>query len=414
MFKHFFSSLVLVATVVLYGCGGGGGGGGGGLNIQLVSIVVTPATPSVAVNDTLQLTATGTYTDNSTADLTASVTWTSSDTLKATIASGGIATGKIVGTTTVTATSGTIVSGPITLTVNLPLIINTLAGSSGISGNVDATGAAARFNNPNGVTTDGTNLYVADTFNHAIRQITQAGVVTTVATLAPVTGPIGITTDGTNLYVAESLGNIIRKIEISTGNSVVFAGSGTAGSADGTGTAAQFNQPMGIAFDGTNLYVADYVNRSIRKMDLNGVVTTLTGSVTANPIAITVFGNSLYVAADVSHVITEIDKNTGVQTLFAGAVLTSGTTDGTGPSARFKTPTGITTDGTNLYVIDNQNSSIRKIEISTKKVTTVSNSLKDSNTLKSFGALGISMFGTSLCTSNNDHTITLYSGGIIN
>jgi hypothetical protein len=109
-----------------------------------------------------------------------------------------------------------------------PLIMNTavttLAGS-GTAGSVNGTGTAASFYSPQGITTDGTNLYVTDVGNHKIRQIViaiGAGVVTT------------------------------------------LAGSGTIGSVDDIGTAASFNYPHGITTDGTNLYVADANNRKIR------------------------------------------------------------------------------------------------------------------------------------------------------
>lgn len=146
--------------------------------------------------------------------------------------------------------------------------------------------------------------------------------------------PSGITTDGTNLYVTDTGSNTIRKIVISTGESSIFAGStsGSAGSTNGTGTGALFNGPTGITTDGTNLYVADKGNNTIRKIVIS----------------------------------------TGAVTLFAGSSTgASGSTDGTGTAALFNGPSGITTDGTNLYVSDAGNNSIRKIVISTAAVTTL-------------------------------------------
>jgi len=139
-------------------------------------------------------------------------------------------------------------------------------------------------------------------------------------TSASFNGPRGITTDGTNLYVADSDNHLIRKIVISTGVVTTLAGTGSNGSANGTGTSASFNYPNGIATDGTNLYVIDTNNHRIRKIVIStGVVTTLAGS-------------------------------------------SSGSTDATGTSASFNYPIGITTDGTNLYVSDQSNHRIRKIE----------------------------------------------------
>ena len=106
---------------------------------------------------------------------------------------------------------------------SLSTVVTTLAGSS--SGNTNATGTSARFNNPRGITTDGTNLYVADRVNHRI-----------------------------------------RKIVISSGVVTTLAGS-SSGSTDATGTSASFNAPIGITTDGNDLYVVDQNNHRIRKID---------------------------------------------------------------------------------------------------------------------------------------------------
>ncbi|MEK6697641.1 MAG: Ig-like domain-containing protein, partial [Nitrospirota bacterium] len=164
-------------------------------------------------------------------------------------------------------------------TLNLANTVSTFAGSAGVNGHTDGTGTAARFYLPTGIATDGRNLYVTDTSNHTIRKVEIAtGAVTTLAGLAPFSGstngtgttarfnsPYGITTDGTNLYVADTYNHIIRKVVIATGEVTTFAGmKGTSGSVDGTGTAAAFYYPYGITTDGTNLYVADTYNHTIR------------------------------------------------------------------------------------------------------------------------------------------------------
>jgi hypothetical protein len=156
-------------------------------------------------------------------------------------------------------------------------VVTTLAGSS--SGSTDATGTSASFKYPKGITTDGTNLYVSDYSNHRIRKIViSTGVVTTLAGSSSGStdtadgtpsffSPWGITTDGTNLYVADSSNNRIRKIVISTGVVTTLAG-GSSGSTDhNTGTSASFNIPRGITTDGTNLYVSDTGNHRIRKIE---------------------------------------------------------------------------------------------------------------------------------------------------
>lgn len=404
MFKRIFSSLVLVATVVLYGCGGGGGGGG--VADPLVSIDITPATPSIPTGATQQFTAMGTYAISSPKDLTTSVTW-SSDTLSvATInATTGMATAVGVGTATITATSGTITKTTI-LTVTKPLAATVLAGS-GTAGAANGTGAAAQFNNPNGITTDGTFLYVADTSSHAVRKIeASTGLVTTIATLpnGALNNPAtlyGITKAGSNLYVTDGLNNTIYQVD-SVGGVITFAGSGTAGSLNGTGTAAQFNQPMDITTDGTNLYVADYNNHRIRKIDIATKVVSNFSATINFPRGLAIDTVNLYVTDDSTNNVTKINLSTEVLEIVAGSLTgVSGTANGTGLTARFNKPLGITSDGTNLYVADSLNYSIRKINIASQNVTTA---LTQTGSIQ---PLGITRIGSILYTTNNDNTIKI-------
>jgi len=271
--------------------------------------------------------------------------------------------------------------------LSLSTAVTTLAGT-GSSGSANGTGTSASFNIPHAITTDGTNLYVADHDNHLIRQIViSTGVVTTVAgtgssgsangtgTSASFNYPRGITTDGTILYVADNSNHLIRKIVISTGAVTTLAGTGSSGSANGTGTSASFNAPEGITTDETILYVADTSNNLIRQIVIStGVVTTVAGtgsSGSANgtgtsasfnlPQGITTDGTNLYVTENNNHTIRQIVISTGVVTTVAGTG-SSGSANGTGTSASFSSPYGITTDGTNLYVADMSNHLIRKIE----------------------------------------------------
>ncbi|SVE16349.1 uncharacterized protein METZ01_LOCUS469203, partial [marine metagenome] len=211
-------------------------------------------------------------------------------------------------------------------------VVSTIAGS-GSPGFANATGTSAIFNYPEGITTDGTNLYVTEVA-HKIRKIVIAtGAVTTLAGsgspgFADGTGPSaifrkpkGITTDGTNLYVADRKNHRIRKIVISTGVVTTIAGSGSEGSTDGTGAGASFNNPTGITSDGTILYVVDRDNHKIRKIVIStGVVTTLAGTGSSGsadgtgttatfntPIRITTEGTKLYVADTNNHKIRKID-----------------------------------------------------------------------------------------------------------
>jgi len=217
-------------------------------------------------------------------------------------------------------------------------VTTTLAGTAGTVGSTDGTGTAALFSVAKGITGAGNYLYVLDTYNQTVRKIDiTSGGVTTIAGYAGTIGsadnasgssarfnyPFGIAVDASNnLYITDTLNQTIRVIS-SAGAVTTLAGTvGTAGSANGTGTAATFNNPAGIATDGTNLFVADSSNHVIRKVVISsGVVTTL-----------------------------------------AGTVGTAGSADGTGTAAKFNTPTGLTIDNAgNLYVSDQWYSKVRKV-----------------------------------------------------
>jgi sugar lactone lactonase YvrE len=272
-------------------------------------------------------------------------------------------------------------------------VVTTLAGSDS-SGSTDGTGTAATFTDPVGIAADASgNVYVADSGNSEIRKITSAGVVTTLAgkagtlgstdgagTAASFTSPEGVAVDTSgNVYVADSGDNKIRMVT-SAGVVTSLAGDGdytTSGSADGTGTAALFDEPEGIAVDASgNLYVADMVNDTIRKITSEGVVTTFAGTAgiggsvdgtgTAalfygpEGIAVDASGN-VYVADTYNSTIRKITSE-GVVTTFAGTAGTHGSTDGAGAAASFYQPEGIAVDASNnLYVADTYNCAIRMI-----------------------------------------------------
>jgi len=312
--------------------------------------------------------------------------------------------------------------------LSLSTVVTTLAGT-GSSGSANGTGTSASFSYPYGITTDGTNLYVAESGNHLIRKIViSTGAVTTVAgtgssgsangtaTTASYYYSRQITTHRTNLYVTDSANHLIRKIVISTGAVTTVAGTGSSGSANGTGTSASFNYPQWITTDGTNLYVADTNNSLIRKIVIStGAVTTVAGTGSSGsadnttgtsasfnyPSGITTDGTNLYVTDSENHLIRKIVISTGVVTTVAGTG-SSGSANGTGTSASFNYPVGITTDGTNLYVADKGNHLIRKIVISTGVVTTVagtgsSGSANGTGTSASFNLpRGITTDGTNL------------------
>ena len=171
-------------------------------------------------------------------------------------------------------------------------VVSTLAGSAGIGGNADGSGSTARFGRPVGVAVDAAGtLYVGDQTNDAVRVITPAGAVSTLTGLSgspgSVDGPVGVARfDGPwgvavdaagNVYVADGLNHTIRKITPAGVVSTLAGLAGSPGSANGTGSAARFQNPRSLAVDAAgNIYVADSVNNAIRKITPAGVVTAFT------------------------------------------------------------------------------------------------------------------------------------------
>jgi streptogramin lyase len=278
-------------------------------------------------------------------------------------------------------------------------VVTTLAGMANSSGSADGAGADARFFLPKGVAVDGAgNVFVADTNNNAIRKITPAAVVTTLAGSADFPGsadgtgnaarfsmnfmgdPSGIAVDWTgNVFVTDNGNNTIRRIT-PAGVVTTLAGSAAddSGSADGTGAAARFNHPSGIAVDSAgNVFVADTTyNDTIRRITPAGVVTTFAGTVGSHGsadgtgatasfqhpsgVAVDAVGN-VFVADTANYTIRKITP-AGVVTTLAGTAGTPGSADGTGTSALFNWPSGVAVDGTgNVFVTDNGNNTIRKI-----------------------------------------------------
>ncbi len=284
---------------------------------------------------------------------------------------------------------------PIPTAITTTGTVTTFAGS-GAAGFGNGTGTSATFSNPNGVTVDAAgNVYVADQANNSIRKITSAGTVTTlsgngnsgrtnsaIGVSALYNGPTGVAVDavGAAVYVADYGNNEIRKIITAAGTTngtvTVFAGSATGltGKADGTGTAAFFNGPAGVAVDATgNVYVADFNNNLIRKITAAGVLTTLAGSTAGKAngtgtaasfngprgVAVDVAGN-VYVADANNNLIRKITP-AGVVTTLAGNG-SIGNADGAGTAASFYYPAGIAVDAAgNVYVADANNNLIRKI-----------------------------------------------------
>jgi serine/threonine protein kinase, bacterial len=256
-------------------------------------------------------------------------------------------------------------------------VVSTFAGS-GVAGYKDGIGTDARFNFPSALWSDASgNIYVIDADNQRIRKISPAGQVSTLAgsgATGSIDGPgntasfnfsafSGICIDlNDNCYVSDTYNNKIRKIDPS-GNVSTFAGSGLAGTSDGTGAAAEFDRPTGICAAGFgDLYVCDAGNYSIRKITFSQVVSTFPNAphFTSMPIGISPdFAGNFFVTH--SNAIKKITSS-GAVSLIAGSESAAGLVNGIGTAARFSLPVGIGLTASGRYVVDCFNHQLRKIE----------------------------------------------------
>jgi len=304
-----------------------------------------------------------------------------------TISSGvPVSTGGLTSSTTFTVT---VANGSNSVTGTERIIVGDIAQ---FAAGVAALGLAADANG---------NVFVADTGASTIRMITPGGVVSTFAGIpgqpgstdgpaaqAQFSGPQGVAVDAQgNVFVADSSNNTIRMI--SGGVVSTLAGTaGVKGSADGTGSAAQFNGPNGVAVDGKgNLFVADSGNNTIRMVTPGGSVTTLAGNPdplngagfadgvgaaakfnVPNDVAVDAAGN-IYVADFLNNRVRKVSQTAtgtnGVVTTLAGS--TQGHADGVGTAATFDHIAGVAVDTSTgalsgmVYVTDQGNFTVRRI-----------------------------------------------------
>ncbi len=263
---------------------------------------------------------------------------------------------------------------------NTSYTFTTLAGLAGSQGTNDGTGSAARFTDPQGVAVDRTgNVYVADEFGQTIRKVTPAGVVTTLAGVAH--------SPGTN---------------------------------DGTGSAARFAFPQGMAVDGAgNVFVAEWGADKIRKITPGGTVTTIarppvSPASNAGPKNAARYNRPMGAAADSAgnvylgdvwhHTIGKVTPS-GTATTLAGLAGEVGSTDGTGDAARFNMPSSVAVDSAGtLYVADSHNHTIRKVT-PTGVVTTLAGLAGNSGTNDGSGSAARFNFPTGVAV---DGSGTLY------
>ena len=288
--------------------------------------------------------------------------------------------------------------------------VTTLAGTAGTPGSNNGTGTGARFNNPAGVAVNaaGTVVYVADQANNRIRAIdVSTGTVTTIAgtgvngsannadgSLATFNTPVGLAVADDALYVAEFGGNRIRKITLTGLFPVTTVTGGVSGSAirridGGTGDVTTIatgsngvSIPDAIVANGNLVYVANTGGNNILKIDATNPLspgrTVLSGSGTpgytdnanpalvefSNPNGIALAGSTLYVSDGFNFRIRAVNVTTGATTTIAGDG-TSGTAvdNATGTSATFGFMGPLASDGSNLYMVDYGNHTVRKISL---------------------------------------------------
>ena len=252
-------------------------------------------------------------------------------------------------------------------------VVTTFAGS-GTAGSVNATGTAASFNGPDGLAIDAAgNIYVSDYNNNLIRKITPAGVVSTFAgsgSAGSINGssgtssfnkPVGLAADASgNIYVADAGNNKIRKIT-PAGMVSTYAGTGTASLVNGADSIATFHNPVAVTIDASgNTYVCDNGNQAIRRIS-SGLVSTFSTGYNMGPAGITVdLSGNVYVAHTLAHEIIKIvpasnnvDTYTPTAFVLAGATTNTTSQNGIGTAAGFSYPSSVAFDNLgNLYVGD--------------------------------------------------------------
>ena len=322
--------------------------------------------------------------------------------------------------------------------------MTTFAGSAA-QGNVDGVTNASQFNNPGGVAMDSSgNIYVADTADDTIRKISANGTVSTLAgapgvagsadgtgTNALFNGPVGIAVDSSgNVYVSDTGNDTIRKITSDGVVSTLAGLAGNAGSANGVGTNASFYSPEGLALDaGGEIFVADTWNDTIRAVSPSGSVSTyigqagIFGSTNAvgtnallyEPSAVAIDANgNIFVADTGNNIIREIVPG-GTVTTVAGSVGDFGSIDATGTNAWFNAPQGISVDASdNLYVADYLNNTIRKVT-SAGVVTTIAGAPGIFGSANGLGtnALFWGPQGIVVCPTNNNLVYVADTGNSI-
>jgi sugar lactone lactonase YvrE len=289
---------------------------------------------------------------------------------------------------------------------NLPSRIITTAAGNGTNGYTGDGGAApkAEISSPNGVVVDGSgNVFIADYGNARIRKISTNGTITTAAgnganyyTAGGIGAPTGIAVDGSgNMIIANANDNYVIKVS-TNGIISTLAGIGTYGHTGdgGPATSAALYEPYGVAVDVSgNVFIADYYNCRIRKVDTNGIITTIAGksiyggysgdggaATNANltlPHGVAVDGSgNVFIADSGNNRVRKIDTN-GIITTVAGNGTSGFTGDGgAATSAELGSVYGVAVDGSgNLFIADYGEARIRKVDANGIITTVVGNGI---------------------------------------
>jgi uncharacterized repeat protein (TIGR01451 family) len=291
-------------------------------------------------------------------------------------------------------------SSPVwSFTTRKPYLITTVAGGQGGSGGDGGLAVFAQMDGPSGLVTDNDgNFYVTDFGNNVVRKIAPNGIISTVAgtgvpgysgdggpaTSAQFYNPLGLATDASgNLYISDNWNSCIRKVD-TNGIITTVAGDGTPGySGDGgPASSAELYYPNGVAVDGAgNLYIADQYNARIRKVGTNGIITTVAGNGTNgysgdgipatsaelfDPTGVAVdSAGDLYIADYNNHRIRKVDTK-GIITTVAGDGTWGYSGDGgLATSAELYDPSVVAVDASgNLYIADTGNNRVRAVDAS--------------------------------------------------
>lgn len=294
------------------------------------------------------------------------------------------------------------------------LVITSLDGNNsqiigtGTAGFKDGSFTEAQFAAPQGIALDAANqlLYVADTHNHAIRRLDlQQQTVTTIAgtgqqsrQIQPHSGlalatalnsPWDIVLVGPQILIAMAGAHQIWRLDLQTGDVGTYAGTGSEACVDGEGHQAVFAQPSGITLIDQEVIIADSESSSIRAMTLDSpaIVRTLCGSGDLfgfgdrdgqgeavrlqHCLGVTTNGHrQVWIADTYNHKIKRLDLDTQIcETILGNG--RAALQDGQGIQSGFSEPSGLSQAGNQLYIADTNNHAIRRVDLETLTVSTL-------------------------------------------